>query len=48
MYIGVPTAIALFGHTGSQASHAVQASVIISAIAYSPYIFMLPSALGRS
>src|SRR5215468_11898435 len=32
MYIGLPTEIALFGHTGSQASQAVQASVIISAM----------------
>src|SRR5271169_5689722 len=36
-YIGFPAVIALFGQTGSQASQAVQASVIISAICLSSH-----------
>ena len=33
-YMGFPAVIALFGQTGSHASHAVQASLINSAIAF--------------
>src|SRR5450756_2145538 len=39
-YIGLPAVIALFGQTGSQASHAVHASLIIRAIALSPHILI--------
>jgi hypothetical protein len=43
--IGLPTEIALFGQTGSQASQAVQPSVIISAMTASSQFFQ--AALGR-